>query len=239
MTIKTYEVGGCVRDSILRVPTNDIDLLLVGASSFEAGVDHAKVLGLNPIPGTFKPEFVTFKASVPSGHKLREQCKAVDFVLARKDGFHGDGRRPDSTEPGTLEDDLARRDFTVNAMARDLETGEIIDPFGGRVDLRAGLLRFVGKPLERIKEDGLRVLRGYRFQVTKDLVPDTDTGYGLRSRTAIEMLSRVSRERVREELEKMFKHSTVETLEVLGLLPGAMRMAIFSDGLRLSATLKQ
>jgi len=239
MTIKTFEVGGCVRDSILGVPTNDIDLLLVGASSFEAGVDHAKVLGLNPIPGTFKPEFATFKASVPNGHKLREQCKSVDFVLARKDGFHGDGRRPDSTEPGTLEDDLARRDFTVNALARDLETGEIVDLFRGREDLRSGSLRFVGPPLERIKEDGLRVLRAFRFQVTKGLVPTGTTFHALRSRTSVEMLDKVSRERVREEMEKMFKHSTIETLQLLGTLSQGMQLAIFNNGLRISATLKQ
>jgi len=237
--IQTFEVGGCVRDSILDVPTNDIDLLLVGAASFDAGVDHAKSLGLAPIPGTFKPEFATFKASVPSTHKLRLRCKTVDFVLARKDGTSSDGRRPDSVEPGTLEDDLRRRDFTVNALARCLETGEIIDLFRGREDLRSGALRFVGLPLERIKEDGLRVLRGFRFQVTKGLVPTGTTLDALRSRTAVEMLDSVSRERVREEVEKMFKHSTLETLALLGSLSNAFKNAIFCDGLRLSATLKQ
>ena len=237
--IQVFEVGGCVRDSILGVPTNDIDLLLVGAPSFEDGVDHAKVLGLTPIPGTFKPEFATFKAAVPKGHKLREQCKSVDFVLARKDGFHSDGRRPDSVEPGTLEDDLRRRDFTVNALARNLETGEIVDLFRGREDLRSGSLRFVGPPLERIKEDGLRVLRGFRFQVTKGLIPTGTTFHALRSRTAVEMLDKVSRERVREEVEKMLKHSTLETLALLGSLSQGMQMAIFNNGLRLSATLKK
>jgi tRNA nucleotidyltransferase/poly(A) polymerase len=239
MPIKTFEVGGCVRDDLRNIPCNDVDLLLVGAESFEAGIAHATGLGLAPIPGTFKPEFATFKAAVPKGHDLRERCKAVDFVLARKDGFHSDGRRPDSTEPGTLEDDLRRRDFTVNALARNLETGEIVDLFGGQEDLRQRNLRFVGPPLERIKEDGLRVLRGFRFQVTKGLIPTQTTMLALRSRTSVEMLNKVSVERVREEMEKMLKHSTLESLALLGSLSQGMQMAIFRNGLRLSASLKK
>jgi len=240
MTIQTFEVGGCVRDELLGVPTNDVDLLLVGAPSFESGVDHAKGLGLHPIPGTFRPEFATFKAAVPKGHKLRERCKAVDFVLSRKDGFHGDGRRPDSTEPGTLEDDLRRRDFTINSLAKDLVTGEIIDMFDGQRDLRRRELRFVGKPLDRIREDGLRVLRGFRFSITKGmtLIPTDPTALALRSGLAVEMLGKVSVERIREEVEKMFKHDTVETLALFTTLSQEMRLAVFRNGLRLSATLK-
>ncbi len=239
MTVKVYEVGGCVRDDLLGVPVNDVDFVGVAPSfnHLRHYVEH--VLGLEVLPGTVKPEFVTFKARVPKGHKLRERCKSADFVLARVDGPSSDGRRPDYVVPGTLEDDLKRRDFTVNAMARDLETGEIIDPFNGRVDLRSGSLRFVGKPLERIKEDGLRVLRGLRFQVTKGLVAAGTTQDALRSRTAIEMLTSVSVERVREEMEKMLKHDTLESLALLSSLSSAMLAAIFRDGLRLSATLKK
>lgn len=241
MTIQVYEVGGCVRDELLGVQSNDVDLLLVGAGSFQAGVDHASGLGVHPIPGTFRPEFATFKASVPKNHKLRERCKCVDFVLSRKDGFHGDGRRPDSVEPGTLEDDLRRRDFTVNALARDLATGEIVDLFEGRKHLREGELRFVGVPLERIKEDGLRVLRAFRFQVTKSLVTAWrgETALALQSKEAVEMLGKVSRERVREELEKMFRYDTVTTLDLLAGLSREMKRAIFTDGLRCMATLKE
>lgn len=228
-----------MRDSLLGVPSNDVDLLLVGAPSFEAGVDHARELGLAPIEGTFHPEFVTFKASVPKGHPLRERCKSVDFVLARKDGLHSDGRRPDSTEPGTLEDDLARRDFTINALARNIDTGEIVDLHRGQDDLRRGQLRFVGAPLERIKEDGLRVLRAFRFEITKGFSPDQSTWCALTSRTSIDMLLKVAVERVREEMEKMCQHSTLETLVLLSRLSGGMRNAIFRDGLRLSATLKK
>ena len=238
MTIRVFEVGGCVRDDLLGLASNDVDLLLVGATSFEHGVEHARDLDLKPIPGTFRPEFATFKAAVPKGHKLRERCKSVDFVLARKDGFHSDGRRPDSTEPGTLEDDLQRRDFTVNALARCLETGEIIDMFDGRAHLEDKLLHFVGDPFARVREDGLRVLRALRFSVTKGFFLSEATVTVLQFPLAAEKLDCVSRERVREELEKMFKSDTLATLSLLQAFP-ALTPVLFKEGLRLSATLKQ
>ena len=237
MAIQVYEVGGCVRDALLGLKANDVDLLLVGATSFQDGVDHATKLGLYPITGTFRPEFATFKASVPKDHKLRKRCKAVDFVMSRKDGFHTDGRRPDSTSPGTLEDDLRRRDFTVNSLAKNLETGEIADLFGGKQDLESGVLRFVGDPMTRIREDGLRVMRGFRFMLTKDLNPDPATWEALTSSEAAEKLKCVSIERVREELEKMLRYDTMRTVCLLGG-NDCLRQAIFRNGLRLSATLK-
>jgi len=238
MTIQTYEVGGCVRDALCGILCNDVDLLLVGAESFHDGIAHAVKLGLVPINGTFKPEFATFKASVPKGHELRKRCKSVDFVLARKDGFHSDGRRPDSTKPGTLEDDLRRRDFTVNALARNLETGEIVDLFGGRKDLEDKILRFVGTPETRIREDGLRVLRALRFAVTKGLTFHEDTAAALETSHAFAMLRKVSVERIREETEKMFRHDMHAAWEMIDSFPG-MRRTIFRNGLRLSATLKK
>lgn len=239
MAIKIFEVGGCVRDEILGVASNDVDLLLVGAPTFEVGIRFAsQKMGLNPISGTFKPEFLTFKASVPKNHDLRKRCKTIDFVMARKDGFHSDGRRPDSTSPGTLLDDLERRDFTINALAKDFSTGEIIDLFGGKEDLENGVLKFVGDPMERVMEDGLRVLRGLRFQVTKDLVASEETAKVLSSKVAVNMLSRVKRERVREEMEKMLRHCPIRSMKLLSSVSPELVMAIFSDGLRLSATLR-
>jgi len=237
--IKIYEVGGCVRDRLLGVPCNDIDFVGVAPSFNHLRHYVMYVMGLEVIDGTVKPEFATFKARIPKGHKLRELCKAADFVLARKDGPSSDGRRPDYVEPGTLKDDLKRRDFTVNALAKDLETGEIIDLFGGKQDLHQRNLRFVGDPLIRIKEDGLRVLRGFRFAITKGFRLHSLTDAALRSTTAVAMLDRVSRERVQQEMEKMFKHDTLATLRLLASLDDMMRVSIFRDGLRLSATLKK
>ena len=82
-----------------------------------------------------------------------------DFVLARKDGQSSDGRRPDSVEPGTLLDDLARRDFTINGLFFDPIAEQVIDYVGGQDDLQAGIIRAIGQPRDRIAEDKLRMLR--------------------------------------------------------------------------------
>jgi tRNA nucleotidyltransferase (CCA-adding enzyme) len=134
-------------------------------------------------------------------------------------------------------DDLQRRDFTVNAMA--ILDGELVDPFGGRSDLEAGLLRFVGDPTQRIAEDGLRVMRALRFFVTKGFNMDADTWDAIDSDFAAEMLTKVSVERIREELEKMFFSNTLWSMGVLNELNPEVQNAIFRDGLRLMPTLKK
>ena len=161
--MQVYEVGGCVRDSLLGIPSKDVDFVCVAASY---AAMRTWMVGQGFKLWLEKPEFVTIRASVPQNHPLRARTRDADFVLARRDAPSSDGRRPDWVEAGTLADDLARRDFTVNALARG-EDGVIIDLFGGRDDLAAKTLRFVGEPMARIREDGLRVLRGFRFMVTK------------------------------------------------------------------------
>jgi len=234
--IKMFEVGGCVRDDLMGIPTKDIDFAVI-APSFQAMRSHLVAEGF--VLHVEHPEFVTIRAGVPKGHVLRERTRDADFVLARKDSAGSDGRRPDFVEPGTLADDLARRDFTVNAMARDPLTGDLIDPHGGQDDLRNGVLRFVGNPSERIAEDGLRVLRGLRFCITKGLEPTVDTWDALCSRDAARMLGLVSAERVRDEVERMMVHNTLGTLDLMADIPALTRLHIFRDGLRLSATLAQ
>jgi len=235
MTIKLYEVGGAVRDRLMGLTSKDVDFA-VEAPSFE-------VLRRYLIDNKFhifveKPEFNTIRASVPLGHKLRERTKDADFVLCRRDGPTLDGRRPEFTEPGTLADDIARRDFTVNALACDPYTDQIIDLVKGVDDLKARALRFVGDPMTRIREDGLRVLRGFRFVVTKALTPTSETWEALISREAAEMLSCVSIERTRDEVEKMMAFNTLGALTIFNKLPSITQEAIFRKGLRLSATLK-
>lgn len=236
--VKIYEVGGCVRDTLLGLESKDVDFVVV-APSFEAMEEHiVHELGLSVYMS--KPEFATIRAGVPLGHELRKRCKDADFVLARRDGPSSDGRRPDYVEPGQLEDDLARRDFTVNALARDPYTGELIDLHGGARDLKDKILRFVGDPMTRICEDGLRVLRALRFNVTKGFDFERETDLALHSQRAAEMLAAVSAERMREELEKMFQLSTLYTLDLLEDFP-LIRSAVFrpETGLRLSATFKK
>lgn len=232
--IQMFEVGGCVRDELMGINSKDVDFAVI-APSFDAMREHLIREGFTM--HVEKPEFVTIRAGVPEGHPLRERTKDADFVLARKDGPTADGRRPEFVEPGTLADDLARRDFTVNAIARGVDGG-LIDPHGGVEDIEAGVLRFVGEPMDRIREDGLRVLRGFRFMVTKGLVPVVGTGLALGCPEAAGMLHKVSIERVRDEVDRMMAFDTMATLDVFAKLQRPTMQAIFRDGLRLSATLK-
>lgn len=202
---KFYKVGGSVRDSLLGKPSKDIDYA-VEAPSFtdmrNAILDREGEIFLE------KPEYLTIRARVPA-------LGACDFVLCRKDGSYYDGRRPESVTPGTIFDDLARRDFTMNAMALD-EDGTLIDPHGGAADLRKWLIRCVGKAEDRFTEDGLRMLRAVRFHITKQLVLDSDIDLLLRTEHFIgTRMFGVSIERVREELYKCYAHDTIQTLYVL------------------------
>jgi tRNA nucleotidyltransferase (CCA-adding enzyme) len=238
------EVGGAVRDQMLGLESKDVDFVAIptvpgvfttAEEAFGCLVDDLKWQGFQVFLET--PEFFTVRAQVPTGHPLKERTNVADFVLARKDGPSSDGRRPDFVLPGTLSDDLERRDFTVNAMA--MLGGELVDPFGGREDLEANLLRFVGKPEDRIAEDGLRVMRAMRFCVTKGFAVVPDTWDAVNSDFGAEMLQKVSIERVREELEKMFLANSLFTLEMLADLRSSLKRAIFRDGLRLMPTLKK
>jgi tRNA nucleotidyltransferase/poly(A) polymerase len=235
MTIRLFEVGGAVRDELMGLTSKDVDFT-VEAPSFAAMRSHLLSEGFKIF--VEKEEFHTIRAAVPVGHKLRERTRDADFVLARRDGPSLDGRRPEFTEPGTLADDVARRDFTVNALARDPFTGQIIDLVGGVRDIEGRVLRFVGDPWKRIEEDGLRVLRGLRFIVTKGLTPAPETWTALVADKAAQMLACVSIERTREEVEKMVAFDTLKALDLLSTLPKPTVAAIFRDGLRLGATLK-
>lgn len=240
-TFSFFEVGGCVRDDLLGVPTKDIDFSVVANGNFASANSAFATLILELEEQGFKlfeirAEFFTIRAQIPEGHPLRARTNVADFVLARKDGPYSDGRRPDWVKPGTLEDDIFRRDFTVNALARDID-GNIIDLVNGLEDLTENTLRFVGVPVERIAEDGLRVMRGFRFYVTKGFDIEPETWDALTSEFAAKMLSKVAVERIREELVKMFRANTLHSLRLLGELPRFTQEAIFRDGLRLDATL--
>lgn len=233
--VKCYIVGGAVRDDLMGLDSKDVDFA-VEAPSFAAMRDALVGAGFKVF--VENEEFLTLRASVPKDHPLRERTRDADFVMCRADGPTADGRRPEFVTPGSLLDDLARRDFTVNAIARDPETGELVDPFGGVADIKGGVLRFVGNPADRISEDGLRVLRGFRFSITKGMGFDPETERALKSPLAGEMLGAVSIERIREELVKMFRADQLGTMGLLVDLPQGHKDAIFRDGLRVEPTLK-
>ena len=209
-SIRIFEVGGSIRDELMGITEfPDRDFCAV-APSWSALLEwcHANMERVFQV----KPDFLTIRGRMPNGD-------SIDVVMCRKDGSSSDGRHPDTVEAGTLLDDLARRDFTVNAMAREVDPttlepiGEIIDPFHGRQDLISGILRCVGVTSMRLEEDGLRVLRAVRFSITKDLEFCPDLLANLKSGHWWTFAGEtVSSERIREELTKMFKHSTARTM---------------------------
>ncbi len=192
--MKLYMVGGAVRDRILGKTPKDLDFVVL-ADSFEGMVSYLEGVGCK-IHVTY-PQFGTLKAK----HPLYGDC---DFALPRMDGEYTDGRRPDFVTVGSLYTDLCRRDFTMNAMAQDMDTMEIMDPFLGKRDLENGILRCVGNTQDRLTEDPLRLLRAFRFSVTLGMSMELDltvaliyTPEDLKARMAS-----VSSERVREEFLK-------------------------------------
>lgn len=243
-----FEVGGAVRDDLLGVDTKDVDFVAVAncsdefataSDAFDSLHSFVENQGFKVFLST--PEFLTLRAQVPSDSVLRSRTTVADFVLARKDGPSSDGRRPDFVLPGTLHDDLSRRDFTVNAMARCPQSGDLVDPFDGQNDLQNRTLRFVGDPTLRLQEDGLRLLRALRFSVTKGFALHSDTlgvFQELQNQNKFsEVLCSVSVERQREELTKMFRHDTMQTLRTLQEFPTLMEL-VFSE-LKLMPTLRQ
>jgi tRNA nucleotidyltransferase (CCA-adding enzyme) len=225
---KFYQVGGSVRDELLGLKSKDIDYA-VEAEGFEAMRQAIVERGGEIFLET--PAYFTIRARVP-------ELGACDFVLCRKDGEYKDGRRPKSVEPGTIFDDLARRDFTVNAIAKT-EDGTLIDPHGGIDHVHCKILRCVGSTDKRFDEDGLRMIRAIRFHVTKDLRIHNDIVECLMNPVFfVHNLRGVSAERVREELVKCFQHNTKLTLQVLNIFDD-LRDYIFSCwGLWLKPTLE-
>src|SRR5262245_52156251 len=156
----SWIVGGCVRDSLLGKPVADWDV------ATEARPNELMKIFPRAIPTGLQHGTVTL---VMGGHHY-------EVTTLRGETSYTDGRRPDAIHfVEEIESDLARRDFTTNAIAVDPESGTLIDPFGGRRDLDARLIRAVGDPLERFSEDGLRVLRAARFSATLEFELDPAT----------------------------------------------------------------
>lgn len=213
--IKRYLVGGAVRDTILGKTPSDRDYT-VEAPSFEAMHDWLVEQGHTIFLST--PEFGTIRSRLGK--------EAADHVLARKEGPYSDGRHPDWVVPGTLEDDLRRRDFTCNALAMD-ESGEIIDLFGGIADIQRGILRAVGAPMDRLKEDPLRVYRALRFSVTMPLTIENELSYAMRLLSVLGSMESVSTDRIRVELGKMFAFDPIASMNLLvNTYPDYLKLAV-------------
>lgn len=213
-----YLVGGAVRDQFMGLSPKDMDFA-VEAPSYAAMKEDILARGGEIFLETEK--FFTIRAKVPG-------LGAADYVLCRKEGRYVDGRHPETVEPGTILDDLSRRDFCLNAIAIDTETQEIIDPFDGRKDIKTKLIRCVGDPIARFNEDGLRMFRALRFHITKGFALERNIIPCLKDSNFFEpRLAGVSLDRVRDEITRCFKHDTLTTIKVFNLFP-ALRDWTFS-----------
>lgn len=240
MEMKTYLVGGAVRDSLLGTRSKDLDYSveipeMVGQPAdvgFAAMRDAIEAQGFTIF--VEDAAHLTLRAKFPKGHK--DEKMTGDFVLCREDGPSSDGRHPDWVKVGDLAADLARRDFTVNALAQ-AEDGTIIDPHDGQADLEARTLRFVGDPADRLREDALRAFRALRFDITKSLNMTDDTAAAIQAMRP-EDFDAVSTDRIRDELFKMFAKDTPQTLSLLGYF-GVLFNLAFDRGIWLEPTVRQ
>jgi tRNA nucleotidyltransferase (CCA-adding enzyme) len=227
--VKIYKVGGCVRDEILGHQPHDIDYA-VEAKSYADMIEYMNQHGFKIFLETEK--YLTVRARFPDSKVV------ADFTLCRTDGTYSDNRRPDSVEIGSINDDLARRDFTINAIAIDNDTGEVLDPYNGREDLEKGIIRCVGSARDRLTEDPLRMLRALRFMITKGFDMHNDVFDVVYSEWIAPLLESVSVDRRRMELDNMFKHDTIKTMNTLSTLPSNTQKVIF-NGLWLQPTSKK
>ena len=191
-----YLVGGCVRDDLMGIPPQDFDLCTAALPEQTAAVFAGIPQDLTGIRhGTVK---------------LLMEGMEVEITTFRREGSYRDNRHPDWVEfVPDIREDLARRDFTVNAIAYSPSRG-YVDPFGGRADLQSGILRCVGEPERRFREDALRILRGMRFAARFGFLPEPatqDAMIGLAPLT-----DALARERVYQELSGFLLKADVPNL---------------------------
>lgn len=220
-SFKFYEVGGKIRDELLGLKSKDVDYVAVPTDElfkYGYGAEQMFTVLLDYLHSEKFEVFLvtedcyTIRAKFPTGYKYQG---VADFVMARKEVGYIPGTRTPIVKPGNLYDDLSRRDFTVNAMAKDPDTGEIIDYFGGMEDLKDRLLRTPLDPYTTFNDDPLRILRGLRFSITKDFWFDGDTCEAMEEYDYDSRMGVVSEERIREELNKCFKYDTWKTFIML------------------------
>ena len=240
---KMYEVGGKVRDEILGLESKDVDYVAVPNDKLLQDFDTAESM-FSMLEQylrdekfdikVIKADCFTIREIFPNNHKY---SGVADVVMARKEIGYIPGTRTPIVKPGTLYDDLERRDFTLNALAKD-EDGTIIDYFEGLKDLEAGRLVTPLETKKTFDDDPLRILRAVRFSITKGFrmgyIMDDIQEYDYESKMGV-----VSTERIREELLKCFKYDTLKTLEILDNIPTLKRYIFKNNLLWLKPTMEQ
>lgn len=192
-----FAVGGCVRDVLLSKAPHDFD--------FTTNASPDEILAC------FK-DYKTYELGKKYGTiSVIKDNEVFEITTYRIDGNYKDSRHPERVEfSSNIYDDLSRRDFTVNAMAMDRE-GKVLDIFGGREDLAKGIIKTVGNPEERFKEDALRIFRALRFSCKLDFNIDTDTSDAIKGLAYL--LKNVHPQRIRDELsELLLTHKAADIL---------------------------
>lgn len=204
---EAYLVGGAVRDEIMGKGAHDWD-----------------------VATNAKPEEVMkiFRRVIPTGIKhgtvtVHFMKKEIEVTTFRTESDYSDGRHPDKVEyAGRIEEDLSRRDFTMNAMAANLKDGSIVDPYGGKDDIKNKTIRTVGLPHERFMEDGLRPVRAIRFASQLDFKIEQATYQDILNEETLSNVSKISAERFRDEFCKILLSPIpsvgLKLLEECGLL---------------------
>ena len=191
---RTAAVGGCVRDSLLKREPHDWDL--------------ATAAPWQTVKALFSDSFPVIETGTQHGTvTVLSEGHPIEVTTFRIDGSYSDGRHPDYVHfTDDLEQDLSRRDFTINAMAFD--GGHLIDPFGGRDDLSLRIIRCVGDPKMRFQEDALRMLRALRFSSSLGFTIEEQTASAIHKQAAA--LSLISAQRIFSELQKLLCGSNVK-----------------------------
>jgi tRNA nucleotidyltransferase/poly(A) polymerase len=241
---KFYEVGGKVRDEILGLQSKDVDYVAVPKEELLATVEKAEdmfgILEEFLKEEKFEiflvtPDCFTIRAKFPADHKY---SGVADFVMARKEIGYIPGTRTPIVKPGTLFDDLQRRDFTLNALAKD-EDGTIIDFFGGLQALKEKTLITPLPTRETFDDDPLRILRAIRFYITKGFDISGTIYACIKYYDYETKMGVVSTERIREELFKCFKHDTLRTIKILEEFPELKKYIFKGNTLWLKPTMEQ
>lgn len=187
---EAYLVGGCVRDILLELEPHDWDICTNATPTEIMNCLHSNRI-MHYEPGL---DFGTITA-ILNGEEF-------EVTTYRKETGYADNRHPDKIEfTQSLQEDLCRRDFTINAMAFDVVNNKLVDPFGGHIDLDNRILRTVGNPNDRFSEDALRILRAIRFAIRFNMNIENSTEYAMIR--LLDNLDSISKERVTQELEKM------------------------------------
>jgi tRNA nucleotidyltransferase (CCA-adding enzyme) len=208
--IRIFEVGGSIRNELMGLKPKDRDFSVI-APDYESMrkylIDnHAEIY-------QERPQFVSIKAKLPP-------LGAVDFTLARKESFYTDARHPDSVSPATcIEEDLSRRDFRFNAIAREVGSENLIDPFDGQYDIIKRRIHTVGFAKDRFTEDRLRIFRAIRFSCQLNFDISFEIHEAIDNFKNINNFESVTKEMIQVELCKSFTSNWRKSLEILNLHP--------------------